>query len=48
MVGLQSIKAWKPVLKRVIEFFFMARQMWMHLGEVNTRAVLGEKVVGVH
>jgi len=42
------IEAWKPVLKGVIEFLVMARQMWMDLSEVNPRAVIREKVVGAH
>ena len=41
-------EAWKPVLKGVIEFFLVARQMWMDLSEVNARAIVGEQVVGAH
>ena len=41
-------EAWKPVLKCVLEFFLVARQMWMDLSEVNARAIVGEQVVGAH
>ena len=45
LVGLQLIEAWKPVLKRVVEFFVVATQVRMNLSKVNARAVVGEKVV---
>ena len=47
LVGLQLIEAWKPVLKRVVEFIVVATQMRMYLSEVNSRAVAGKKLVGV-
>jgi len=37
LVGLQLIEAWKPVLKRVVEFFVVATQVRMNLSEVNAQ-----------
>ena len=45
LVGLQLIEAWKPVLKGVVEFIFVATQVRMNLSEVYARAVVGEKLV---
>ncbi len=44
---LQLIEAWKPVLKGVMEFRLVARQVGMDLSEVSTWAVVRDKVVGL-